>query len=113
MTSKIYGSREKRLLKFLVTDEDPKRVVSYHIDPEDKFQRGGGGRNMTPPIIKTRGGKQKVIWGNESGFYSLFSSSNLNQLKNSKDGLHVLCSHLSGNMSNTNYLITQITTCLK
>lgn len=52
MTSKIYGSREKRLLKFLVTDEDPKRVVSYHIDPEDKFQRGGGGAKSDPPLYK-------------------------------------------------------------
>lgn len=51
MTSKIYGSREKRLLKFLVTDEDPKRVVSYHIDPEDKFQRGGGAKS-DPPLYK-------------------------------------------------------------
>ena len=57
MTSKIYGSREKRLLKFLVTDEDPKRVVSYHIDPEDKFQRGGGGGGqLNPPLYKNPGG---------------------------------------------------------
>lgn len=72
-----------RLLKILGY-EDPSRALRRHIDPEDKFQRGGGGSNQ-PPLYRHAWGKQKAVLANESSFYSSYRQ-NLNQLKKFKMG---------------------------
>lgn len=78
--------------------EDPGRAVRCHIDPEDKFQRGGGegkidfpsennlqrGRKIDLLFINTPGGKQKAVLISESGFYSLAISSKLEPAKKFK-----------------------------
>lgn len=38
---------------------DPSRAVRRHVDPEDKFQRGG---QISLPFVNTPGGKQQAIF---------------------------------------------------
>lgn len=49
-----------RLLKILGY-EDPSRALRRHIDPEDKFQRGGGGQ-ISLPFIDTPGANKRRFW---------------------------------------------------
>ena len=49
------GKKIAKILEY----EDPSRALRRHIDPEDKFQRRGGGGQISPPFIDTPGANKR------------------------------------------------------